>query len=111
MKLWIDDERVMPSGYTHVAMSSEEAITLLSQHDFDVVSFDHDLGGTYINGQFGEDTSRPILTWMIENEKWPREVRFHTANPVGRDWLEGTARQYAPDYCHVCTDNPYAGWM
>lgn len=106
MRLWIDDERVMPAGFTHMAMSSAQAITLLSQHDFELVSFDHDLGGVH-----GDDTSRPVLTWMIENEKWPREIRFHTANPVGRDWLEGTARRYAPEGVLVSASNPYAGWM
>lgn len=106
MRLWIDDERVMPAEYTHMAMSSAQAITLLSRHDFEVISFDHDLGGTT-----NDDTSRPVLIWMIENEKWPGEIRFHTANPVGRDWLEGTARRYAPDWVNVSSDNPYAGWM
>jgi len=102
MKLWIDDERVMPAEYTHMAMSSAQAIHLLEQtDDLELVSFDHDLGGLH-----GDDTSRAVLTWMIEHNIWPREIRFHTANPVGRDWLEGTARRYAPDWVHVNEHNP-----
>jgi hypothetical protein len=107
MRLWIDDERVMPAEFTHMAMSSVQAIRLLEQaEDVELVSFDHDLGGLS-----GDDTSRPVLTWMIEHYRWPREIRFHTANPVGRDWLEGTARRYAPAHVLVSASNPYAGWM
>jgi hypothetical protein len=106
MRLYIDDERVLPAEFTHLAQSAAQAITLLSRHDFEVVSFDHDLGGTST-----DDTSRPVLTWMIENEKWPNEIRVHTANPVGRDWLLGTAKRYAPEWVHVSDDNPYEGWM
>jgi hypothetical protein len=111
MKLWLDDERVMPSGYTHWARSSASAIEMLDLQQwqssrFQLISFDHDLGGTT-----GDDTSRPVLTWMIENEMWPDEIRFHTANPVGREWLEGTAKQYAPKSTLISLDNPYEGWM
>lgn len=112
MRLWIDDERVMPADYTHMAMSSAQAIKLIrdlqvSRNDyFELVSFDHDLGGLH-----GDDTSRPVLMWMIENGIWPDEVRFHTANPVGRDWLEGTARRYAPESVRISASNPYAEWM
>jgi hypothetical protein len=50
------------------------------------MSLDHDLGG--------DDTTRPIVLWCCENDFWPVEVRIHTANPVGRDWLEGMIERY-----------------
>lgn len=102
--LWIDDERPTPEGYSHTAKNSAEAITLLEQSMLDgtitlkLVSFDHDLGQPWIEqDNIANDTTRPILTWMIENDYWPEEIRIHTANPVGSQWLEGTAKRYAPE--------------
>lgn len=97
LKLWIDDIRTLPGGYTgwdDWALTSTHAINLLRARKeqgvtYEEVSFDHDLGG--------DDTSRRVMTWMIENDCWPRHIHVHTANPVGRDWLVGTARRYAPD--------------
>jgi hypothetical protein len=114
MRLWIDDERAMPVDYTHMAMSSAQAIKLLDRQQvaatrFQLVSFDHDLGGTFIDGEFGVDTSRPVLLWMIEHDMWPDEIRFHTANPVGREWLEGTARRYAPKSTLIVPTGTFAG--
>src|SRR4051812_29578119 len=110
MRLWIDDERVMPGGYTHWARSSADAIEMLDRQQFmsdrfELVSFDHDLGGTT-----NDDTSRPVLTWMIEHDMWPNEIRFHTANSVGYDWLFGTATRYAPKSVLIIPDNPYQKW-
>lgn len=92
-RLWIDDERPMPLGYNKNARTSEEALAILREaialaHPLELVSFDHDLGG--------DDTTRRILTWMIENDFWPDTIRIHTANPIGLDWLRGTAERYSP---------------
>lgn len=38
----------------------------------------------------------PVVLWLCENDRWPPEVRIHTANPVGREWLTGMARRYGP---------------
>lgn len=54
----------------------------------DTMSLDHDLGG--------DDTTRPIVRWMCENEVWAKGIRVHSANPVGRDWIEGMVVRYAP---------------
>lgn len=54
----------------------------------DEISFDHDLGG--------DDTTRPVALWLAEHDAWPPVVRVHTANPVGRDWLEGIITRYGP---------------
>lgn len=105
MKLWIDDERVTPAGYTHNALSSAQAIDLISRNrdNFELVSFDHDLGMVAGN----EDTSRRVLLWMAEHEAWPDEIRFHTANPVGREWLVGTAQNFAPDSTRLDLTDPW----
>lgn len=97
MKIYIDDERPLPAEYTHLATTYEQALGCIAIASgaglFDLVSFDHDLGG--------DDTTRGLLTFMIENDVWPNEIRVHTANPVGHDWLIGTAARYAPKWVRV----------
>ena len=107
MKLWIDDLRkdpdrewagvAEPEGWIWVKTSEDAIGWLRAQRYFqtplDQISFDHDLGG--------EDTTRKVLTWMIENEYWPKVITVHSANPVGRDWLLGTAERYAPEGVEV----------
>lgn len=94
IRLWIDDLRPAPEGWVWVKTSQEAIqklsdITLLKEdHLLQLVSFDHDLGE--------DDTSRPVLDWMIENDVWPAIVQIHTANPVGQQYLADTARQHAP---------------
>lgn len=93
MKMWVDDIRPAPPGWVRV-QTSEGAIQLLESLTrvgspwipFEAISLDHDLGG--------EDTTRPVVIWMIENNLWPDEVNVHTSNPVGREWLEGMIERY-----------------
>lgn len=51
IRLWLDDVRQMPTGYTHWAKTASEAINLIKAADVEHISFDHDLGG---------DTDNPI---------------------------------------------------
>jgi len=106
-KIWIDDERPAPDDSWLVAKTSREALyllrsvyaTMVGLSDWahitylEEVSFDHDLGG--------EDTTRPVMLWMAEYGIWPKRVVVHTANPVGKIWLLGTARQWAPENCEI----------
>lgn len=93
MKLWVDDERPAPEGWTW-AKTSEEAKRFLYfdrafEYKIEEISFDHDLGG--------DDTTRVIVLWMLEHSiPWPPVVRVHTMNNVGRAWLEGMITRYAP---------------
>lgn len=86
-KLYIDDLRPVPDGWV-LAKTSEEAISIIeSNPPFEVISFDHDLGG--------EDTSRKVVLWLCEHEdKWPAKAKVHSMNPVGRDWLVGMINRY-----------------
>lgn len=91
MKIWVDDMRPRPAWDWVQAYSSSEAIVLLDNHrrsgfPVEILSLDHDLGG--------DDTSRRVVLWMIENDFWPVEVRIHSANPVGVEWLEGMIERY-----------------
>jgi len=103
MRIWVDDIRTPPDddGFWWWCKNSSEAIRLLVNAKFatdrgwvgsddaiSVMSLDHDLGG--------DDTSRRIVLWMCENEFWPEEVRVHSANPVGVEWLEGMIERYKP---------------
>lgn len=90
MRIWVDDIRTPPGGWLWCP-DSASAIGLLETAKrigivIEEMSLDHDLGE--------EDTSRRIVLWMCENEFWPVEVRVHTSNPVGRDWLEGMIERY-----------------
>jgi hypothetical protein len=86
-KLWVDDLREPPDGSWAVARTSAAAIERLAAGGYDVLSLDHDLGG--------DDTTRPVVLWLCEHaERWPGDVRVHTANPVGRTWLLGMIERY-----------------
>jgi hypothetical protein len=89
MKLWVDDLRPAPEGW-YAAETSAHAIEMLilGRHHIEAISLDHDLGG--------EDTTRPIVLWMIENDVWPEKINVHSANPVGVEWLEGMIERYRP---------------
>ena len=96
MKIWVDDIRTPPDETWRWAKTSAEAIRWLTNSKIvnwrpgwggiEIMSLDHDLGG--------DDTTRPIVLWCCENEFWPVEVRVHSANPVGVEWLEGMIKRY-----------------
>ncbi len=99
MKIWVDDIRTPPASDWQWAKTSADAILCLEiragigNHKYltgpiEVMSLDHDLGG--------DDTSRRIVLWMCENNFWPNEVRVHSANYVGVEWLEGMIERYKP---------------
>ncbi|BDH56476.1 cyclic-phosphate processing receiver domain-containing protein [Tsukamurella sp. PLM1] len=89
MKLFVDDLRDPPEATWTVARTSAEALEILqSGAQVDELSLDHDLGG--------EDTSRPIVLWLAEQDRWPAVVRVHSANPVGVEWLTGMVERYGP---------------
>ena len=94
LRLWIDDIRTPPDHTWDWVTTSEAAIALLKHFQRDgmlwipreAVSFDHDLGG--------DDTSRNVVIWMIENDFRFDTYRIHSANPVGREWLAGMINRY-----------------
>ena len=99
MRLWVDDERTAPDGWVWAKTSDEAMNVILRWRDsefgryredaeVEAVSLDHDLGG--------DDTTRSIVLWMCEHDWWPERVYVHTANPVGRHWLEGMIERYGP---------------
>jgi hypothetical protein len=111
-KLWVDDMRSAPEGWD-LAVSSAQALKMLQEKTYDVVSLDHDLGWLTLEemrakidaieakgGTPGEydtiDTTRPIVLHWCETNTWPDEVTIHSSNPVGRQWLQGMIDEYKP---------------
>jgi hypothetical protein len=91
MKIWVDDIRTPPDDTWMWCKTSYEAIAelhnaMLRHWEIEIMSLDHDLGGV--------DTTRPVVLWCCENEFWPNEVRVHTANPVGHEWITGMIERY-----------------
>lgn len=97
--LWIDDIRPLPSDLNEdqwdIARTGWEALYLLDTKEYDVVSFDHDLasfvGNKEINGY-------DILVWLasrrVELKYVPKDIRVHTANPVGREKMLNVIEQF-----------------
>lgn len=78
--LFIDDIRE-PDYFiginTYVARSYGEAIAMLKTVQFDIVSFDHDLGE--------RKTGYDIAKYIVKNNiKLAQGFKIHSANPVGR---------------------------
>lgn len=98
MKLFVDDERPAPEGWTLVR-TAPAALAILNGHylgrlTLEALSLDHDLGTSIAT--YEDDTTRPIMLWMCERDWWPKALYVHTANPWGEEWLVGMARRYAP---------------
>lgn len=94
MKLWIDDLRTPPDDTWDWVTTSNAAIAFLKAFQEEglvwvpreSISFDHDLGG--------DDTTRPVVIWMIENDYRFKHYNVHSQNPIGRDWLAGMIERY-----------------
>jgi len=99
IRIWLDDLREPTyDGWTWIKDSATaiEFLSALKENNsqYEIISFDHDLGG--------DDTSRSVMNWIIENEFFPtHEVFIHTANPIGKSWLQGTAQRYMPEHVVV----------
>jgi hypothetical protein len=92
IRLWLDDMRPAPEGWQH-AHSVNEAITILITGEVIEASLDHDLGDYAYDGGDGYK----VVDGMAENDVWPKDgVRVHSANPVGRQRIEGTVNRYGP---------------
>jgi hypothetical protein len=87
MRLYLDDRRPAPPGWT-LARSADEAIAFLRQGDVTELSLDYDLGDPH----FG--TGMDVLDWL-ENAVATGKVRLpeltaHSGLPLGRRRLETT---------------------
>lgn len=93
MKLWLDDIRPAPEGWTWVKTADLAKVHLANGLVVEA-SLDHDLGP----GATGYD----LCKWMAETGHWPKlRPRVHSANPVGREAMEWTIYRYFPEPSHV----------
>lgn len=85
MKVYLDDERVTPDGWTRVFWP-DEAISLLEQGNVTEISLDHDLGDDE------RGTGYDVLLWIEEAVAVrgfnPPEMRVHSANSSARDKMQ-----------------------
>lgn len=93
LRLWIDDERRAPVGYTHTAKTAAEAIALLAGASkyggVEHVSFDHDLAFEHYAGDFSKTaTGYEVAAWVEQEAHAGRLPAFtwevHSMNPAGR---------------------------
>jgi len=107
MRIWLDDLRAAPPGWTH-ARTVAEAEDLFLHNQVEDASFDHDLG--HVDGCSGcaSKSENPkdhqelpngkhMVIWLIENGIWPKnKPNVHSANPVGRESMKGLIDRYGP---------------
>jgi len=91
MKIWLDDIRPMPDGFTHHAKNSSDAVEFICMNNYEIekISFDHDLGGRdtgYIVACFIERIVREGK--MKTFPEWA----IHSANPVGKERINAAMR-------------------
>lgn len=94
MKLWHDDIREPPEGWTWVRTNKQAMLVLLDHiEEIDECSLDHDLGfenidprldnAIYLRGSSPDGSGADLARWMVENECVPPVVTVHSMNPDG----------------------------
>ncbi len=90
MKVYLDDERKTPEGWTRVYWPAK-AIELLKTGEVTEISLDHDLADKFMAEQEkrNEITGYDVIVWMEEQafndaSFSPPEIHIHTDNPSAR---------------------------
>lgn len=89
IRLWLDDLRPVPGGWTWVK-TAEEAISLMEGGNVTEASLDHD---------FGEwiDEGYRLVLYMAEHAGWPSEgTSVHSSNPPGAGRMCDVIERYGP---------------
>jgi hypothetical protein len=82
MRLYLDDLRPTPDGFTARVYTAQEAIDMLKTNMVEHISFDHDLGEPE-NGT-GYDVAKWIEYQVATNPDFKAPSwEIHSANPVG----------------------------
>ena len=90
MKVYLDDERPCPPGWTS-ARWPDEAVSLLESGDVTHLSLDHDLGDDE------RGTGYDVLLWIEEQVALhgfrPPAIQVHSANSSARQKMELAVRK------------------
>ena len=86
IKIWLDDVRPMPNGFTHHCKTAQEAIDLLKTNNVIHISFDHDLGD--VDELSGYTVACYIEFAAYEKRIHPLTWEIHSANPIGRQRIQ-----------------------
>lgn len=83
MRIWLDDLRPMPEGFTRWVKTPLAATKLIMTNKVEHISFDHDLG-------LPDPDNGYRVAAFIELQAYLGNVKrftwaIHSANPVGRD--------------------------
>jgi hypothetical protein len=91
-KVWLDDIRVAPNGYTHVKSvnSAKRLISHCIEQGYEIeLDLDHDLGDYAYDGGDGIK----LVLWLAETGRhYP--IRLHTQNVVGRENMQAIIDRY-----------------
>lgn len=96
MKVYLDDVRETPEGWTRAYWASD-TIELLKNNDVTELSLDHDLGDDTIS------TGYDVLLW-IEEQVWnnkykpPISIKVHSANPPAKRRMENAIKSIYDSY-------------
>jgi hypothetical protein len=101
MRLYIDDLRKCPEGWT-LARTITEAIRLLASGYVTEVSCDHDIIAcpkVCCSQRMGEETYQPVAYYLacMPKELRPTIINFHTANPAGAMRMQGILKDAGID--------------
>lgn len=104
MKLYIDDIREAPEGWTLVRTITE-AIRFIAFYGDEITEFslDHDISfDVRIEGTYrpfpSPDTFQPVAYFICEKYRelaHKPHITIHSANPVGAEAIESVLKQYA----------------
>ena len=78
MKLWIDDIREAPEGYTWCKSVNEAKSFILHYKNVFLIDIDHDAGDY---AKYGGDYIK-LLDWLEKNN-YHIPIHIHSMNPVG----------------------------
>jgi NAD+-processing family protein with receiver domain len=105
VKLYVDDLRRCPEGWT-LARTNTEAIRLLASGFVEEISIDHDICVLNFNTisepvrrrlAIGEETFMPIIYYiaLMKPEDRPKKITIHTANPAAAIRMAGILKDAA----------------
>jgi hypothetical protein len=121
-RLWLDDRRKPPWGYSLWAKTADEAIEMLRAHKVEHCSLDHDLAEEHYEptptgymppppldrSKYKEKTGYAVLEWMAANREWVLDISIHTLSERGGDDMELLIEREAPNEVKSRRVKPYS---